>query len=220
MCGVGNLACWPYKTVQFKRLSIPWCPALPCKSILIDVQLQRINSSDQQVNPEVELASPDQVRVGNVPLHQVISTAIVLGGQVHRVVGEEDATTPRETDWLHNPDCLRLFSFLVTAVTPCVQTALSDSHRLQDVLPFIEKTERFRNEVEGLFPKLLPELLVPPGNLELAAQHLGARHPVHLGLIVDVVEVFAGSVGQQVAHRFLRVCGLQNDCSSGWKNII
>ena len=210
----------PYSSVANLESYIQYCillyiflSVLPYESILVDVELEWIDSGNEEVHPEVKLTASYKIGVGNVALHQEPSAIVVFSRQLDGIVREENASTTRESYWLHYPH-LPIFSFLPT---PRVQTAFSYSHRLQNVLPLVKKAECFWNEIEVLFPKALPKLLVPPGNLQFAGEHLSPWHPVHLRLPIQVDQILTGSIGKQVAKGFLGACSLKDYGCSGDK---
>ena len=73
-CWVANLKA----DVRFKLEEREPCP--PDKPLLVQVDLQWVHSSEENVEPEVELASVDKQRVGDVLLHTHLR---LLVGDLH-----------------------------------------------------------------------------------------------------------------------------------------
>ena len=73
-CWVANLKA----DVRFKLEEREPCP--PDKPLLVQVDLQWVHSSEENVEPEVELASVDKQRVGDVLLHAHLR---LLVGDLH-----------------------------------------------------------------------------------------------------------------------------------------
>ena len=62
---VANLESW----IQSCILLYIFLSVLPYESILVDVKLEWIDSSNEEVHPEVKLTSSYKIGVGNVALH-------------------------------------------------------------------------------------------------------------------------------------------------------